>query len=124
RHWKDYIPECIRNGLRLMITLGFRSNSENYTLEAERRYSFSGNGKTYRGVMDVYIQDDRDRIIIDWKTHEITNTDLQQLRHYIRHVERTEGIPASRITGIAVDLAREKPIPLRLKPEGVFIDAR
>jgi len=124
RHWRDYIPECIRNGIRLMITLRFRSDSEKYTLEAERRYSLSRNGKSYRGVMDVYIQDDRDRIIIDWKTHEITSTDLQQLSHYIRHVERTEGIPASRITGIAVDLAREKTVPLRLKPEGVFIGAR
>lgn len=124
RHWKDYIPECIANGLRLMITLGFRSNSRNYMLEAERRYSFTRNGKTYRGVIDVYIEDDRNLIIIDWKTHEITNTDLRQLDHYIRHIERREGIPASRITGIAVDLAREKPIPRRLKPSGVFIGAR
>jgi hypothetical protein len=124
RHWKDYIPECINNGLRLMITLGFRSNSGNYMLEVERRYSFNRSGRTYRGVMDVYIQDDRDRIIIDWKTHEITSTDLQQLDHYIRHIERKEGIPASRITGIAVDLAREKPIPRRLKPEGLLIGAR
>lgn len=88
------------------------------------RYAFNGNGKTYRGVMDVYVQDDRDRIIIDWKTHEITSMDLRQLDHYIRHIERTEKIPASRITGIAIDLARETVIPRRLRPEGVFIGAR
>ena len=124
RHWKDYIPECIRNGIRVMITLGIRTDSGTYSVEAEKRISYTRKGRSYRGVMDVYITDGRERIIIDWKTHEITSTDLKQLDHYIRYVERVEGIPATRITGFAVDLAREKPIPRRLRPEGVFIGAR
>jgi|GEM_PF-3053123 len=124
RHWLDYIPECIHNGIRLMITLDIRTDSGAYSVEAEKAFSHTWRGKLHRGVMDVYIKDGRNRIIVDWKTHEITSTDFRQLDHYIRYLEREEGVPTSRITGYAVDLAREKIIPRQLKPEGVFIGAR
>lgn len=124
RHWRDYIPECVQNGIRVMISMGVRTNAGEYSVEAERRFAHTHRGKLHRGVMDVYIKDGRDRMIIDWKTHEITSTDLQQLDHYIRYVERVEGVPVSRIVGIAVNLAKEQTFDRRLRPEGVFIGSR
>lgn len=84
-----------------MITLGIRTNAGEYSIEAERQFSHTQGGKLRRAVMDVYIMDGRNRIIIDWKPHEITSEDFQQLDHYIWYVERVEGVSVSRIVGIA-----------------------
>lgn len=111
-HWRTLIPRCVENGMRAMYTLGLRSNAGDYSLQAEQEIRFHKDGREHRCVIDVLVCDGKNRVIIDWKCHEPTNSDLQQVRFYQNYVSKAEQIPVSRMYGFVVDLVREDIMPV------------
>lgn len=115
-HWRTLIPRCVENGIRAMCTLGLRSNAGDYALQAEQEVRFLKDGREHRCVIDVLVSEGKNRVILDWKCHEITNSDVQQVRFYQNYVSQAEQIPISRMHGFAVDLLREDIMPVSYQP--------
>lgn len=115
-YWREIIPVCIENGLRVMHTLGLRSDAGERSMLAEEEIRFQRSGRAHRCVIDVLVRDKRDRTVIDWKCHSITNADVQQVRFYQDYIAKAEQIPYSRLYGFAVDLLREEIMPAHFRP--------
>ncbi|MFZ4774040.1 MAG: PD-(D/E)XK nuclease family protein [Terrimicrobiaceae bacterium] len=115
-HWREIIPRCIENGLRVMSSLGLRSNSSDYRLLAETEVRFEKTGRERRCVIDLLIEDGKNRMVVDWKCHGITNSDLSQVRLYQEYIAKSQAVPFSRLHGLAVDLIREETIEAHYRP--------
>jgi hypothetical protein len=91
-----------------MIYFDIRSNRDGYNVEAEQRVTFHRDGRTHHLVMDVVIYERGvGTSVIDWKTHNIFETDLRQVEYYQRHLVQVRNIPPTRIFGFAADLLHE-----------------
>ncbi len=94
-----------------MTTSNFQSDKNGYELKAEQRIAYKHNGRSRRFVMDVLVRDNSGVSVIDWKTHSITNKDLQQVEIYQEYLLDSLGWPKpTRIFGFAVDLLHEEVI--------------
>ncbi len=106
--WKDKIPVAVENGLRLAHYLNFRKNQDDYRLDAEQRGSFVHRRKAHRFVIDVLVCDGINTSVFDWKTHNITRTDRQQVGLYQNYLLKSRNIPPTRLYGFVVDLLHEQ----------------
>ncbi len=58
-HWREIIPLCVENGLRVMQTMDFRSDAGKRKMLAEQEFRFLRSGREHRCVMDVLVHDGR-----------------------------------------------------------------
>ncbi len=123
-HWREIIPLCVANGLRVMHSFSLRSDAGERRMEAERKIRFQKASREHRCVIDVLIRDGKNLTIIDWKCHQITNTDIAQVRFYQDFLSTSENIPASRLHGFAVDLRREEIIEVPYRPHQLLGDSK
>lgn len=121
-HWRTIVPLCVANARRVMLSLDLRSNSAHSTIIAEREISFKNHGRQHRGIIDLMIRTRESTLVVDWKCHAIENTDLRQVQHYQRYLHEAEGVPTSRLSGIAVDLIREELVESHYRPEQRLIN--
>lgn len=113
RYWIDCIPTLIENGYRVALTMGIRQSSSTYSVQAEKRVAWKSSMGTHRFVLDVVTSSRYQTVCIDWKSHMIDNTDVSQVRLYLRYLDKHEGVPASRLFGFAVDLLREEIVEVK-----------
>jgi len=123
-YWRELIPIAVGNGVRAMYTLDFRSDSGNRTTQAEKEIQYSKHGRDHRGVIDVLMRDGKNHIVIDWKCHCITPTDLRQVEFYQDFLMKADQIPESRLFGFAVDLRREEIVRADFRPTSRRLNAR
>ena len=116
RYWIDCIPTLIENGYRVALTMGIRQSSSTYSVQAEKRVTWKCSKTTHHFVMDVVTSSRYQTICIDWKSHQIDNTDISQVRLGLRYLDKHEGVPASRLFGFAVDLLREEVVEVKYDP--------
>lgn len=119
-HWREIIPLCVENGLRAMQTMGLRSDAGERKMLAEQEFRFLKSEREHRGIIDVLLCDGKNRTVIDWKCHSISNTDIRQVHFYQDQLARAEGVPHSRLHGFAVDLLREEIMPAHFRPHEVI----
>lgn len=119
-HWREIIPVCVENGLRVMHTLGFRSDAGERSMRAEEEIHFQKTGREHRCVIDVLVRDGKDRTVVDWKCHSISNTDVRQVHFYQDYLAKAEHVPHSRLHGFAIDLLREEIMPAHFRPYDVM----
>ncbi len=115
-HWREIIPLCVENGLRVMQTLGFRSDAGERKMLAEQGFRFKTSERVHRGIIDVLLRDGKNWTVYDWKCHSISNTDVRQVHFYQDYLAKAEGVPHSRLHGFAVDLLREEIMPVHFRP--------
>ena len=107
--WKEIIPVAIENGIRLMHYFQFRGKKDGYDLQAEQRVQFHHRGRDHRFVIDALITErSTGTSVIDWKTHSITDKDLNQVSLYQKYLVECRHLPPTRIFGFAVDLLHEQ----------------
>ncbi len=123
-YWRELIPIAIGNGIRSMYTLDFRSDASNRTTQAEKEIRYSRHAREHRGVIDVLIRDGKNHVVIDWKCHCISPTDLRQVEFYQDFLMKADQIPESRLFGFAVDLRREEIVRADFRPTSRRLNAR
>ncbi len=118
-HWRDLIPIALENAFRAAHTLEIGHESSIYQIETEKEVVWRSGGQTYNGVIDVLIRTPHRAIVVDWKCHQIDNTDLFQVRGYMDSLRTAHGIPVSALFGFAVDLLHEEVIRVKYDPFGL-----
>lgn len=123
-HWRELIPRCVDNGRRVMTSLNLRPDAGHCSLEAEREISFLKRGREHRGIIDLLATEGRNVLVVEWKSHAITNTDLAQVRHYQEFLINAGETTHSRVHGIAVDLIREEIVRADYRPFDDLVSGR
>lgn len=121
-HWREIIPLCVKNGRRVMYMMDFRTDAGERRMLAEQEFRFLKSEREHRGIIDVLLHDGKNRTVIDWKCHSISNTDVRQVHFYQDHLSRAEGVPYSRLYGFVVDLLREEIMPAHFRPLNVILE--
>ncbi len=109
QHWRELIPIAMTNGVRLMDHFDLRTDHDGYRLEAEQEFIYLHRGRKRHLVIDVLINDRvRGTSVLDWKTHAITDTDLDQVSLYQQWLLDSGRAHPTRIFGFAIDLLHER----------------
>lgn len=123
-HWQQLIATCIENGIRVLMQLRLRGDSEENSAQAEIKVKYTKSGLERRGVIDLLLRQGKNYIVVDWKCHRIENADITQVREYQKLLSHKEGIPPSRLTGLVVDLIREETIKVDFNPLNQLLSPR
>jgi len=105
-HWRVLIPTAIENAFRAAHELHLHHETSNYKVETEEEIFWTHGGNPLHLVFDVVTESPYQKIIIDWKTHEIDQDDVFQVRSYLEYYHRVRGVPSSQLFGFAVDLRK------------------
>jgi hypothetical protein len=121
RDWREIIATSVENGIRMMHYFSFRANRAGYKLQAEKKVKFHRRGRDHHLVLDVIIDEMAvGTSVIDWKTHEISETDLRQVDTYQEYLIYL-GVSPTRLYGFAVDLLHGRVKERHYRPIDKFI---
>lgn len=123
-HWQQLISTCVENGIRVLLQLGLRADSEENSAQPEIKVRYTKAGLERRGVIDLLLRQGKNYIVVDWKCHRIENADITQVREYQKLLSNQEGIPPSRLTGLVVDLIREETLKVDFNPLNQLLSPR
>jgi CRISPR/Cas system-associated exonuclease Cas4 (RecB family) len=105
-HWRVLIPTAIENAFRAAHELHLHHETSVYKVQTEQEVFWTYCGNPLHFVFDVVTQSPYQTIIIDWKTHEIDNDDVFQVRAYLDYFHKALGVSSSKLFGFAVDLRK------------------
>ncbi len=115
-HWRGLIPVAIETAFRTAHELQIRHATSTYSVEAEKEIMWTDNGMPMRFIIDVLTQSPSQTVVIDWKTHEIDNADVFQIRNYLRWLHKVVKVPSSKLFGFAVNLRTGECVEVNYNP--------